>query len=385
MSPEISSSSSVPRPKVIFFDVNETLLDLGSMKTSVAKALGGRDDLLPLWFSSMLHHSLVDTLTERYHGFAEIGTASLLMLAQNHGIEISEEQAREAIVLPLQSLPAHPDVEAGLRSLKEQGFRLISFSNSSQEGVTSQFKEAGLIEFFEQVLSVEDQKIYKPALASYRWAMAQAKVKPEEAMMVAAHGWDIAGVKASGMTGVLSPAPAKASIPLPSPPTRKSRPSPSSPNGQRLFLESQVYRLLTRCQLLAARFLFSFKNLAVFGHHFDLNGTEGGIVLFGDKAELPELLTVFPNRAVDGSLGLIWQINRYLEITILSFRADLKRSPIIANAIQFSIKAKHQFFPRGIDDSHRAPRKGAPIIFQKNRTQPGRRRLVREREEEEDA
>lgn len=35
-------------PKVIFFDVNETLLDLTAMRSSVGEALGGRNELLPL-------------------------------------------------------------------------------------------------------------------------------------------------------------------------------------------------------------------------------------------------------------------------------------------------------------------------------------------------
>ena len=40
-----SSSSFAARPKIIFFDVNETLLDLSSLKEPIAKALGGREDL----------------------------------------------------------------------------------------------------------------------------------------------------------------------------------------------------------------------------------------------------------------------------------------------------------------------------------------------------
>ncbi|WP_236621966.1 hypothetical protein [Novipirellula maiorica] len=39
---------SLVRPKVIVFDVNETLLDLAPLKASVGKTLGGREDLLPL-------------------------------------------------------------------------------------------------------------------------------------------------------------------------------------------------------------------------------------------------------------------------------------------------------------------------------------------------
>ena len=50
------------RPKVLFFDVNETLLDLTVMKQSVGDALGGRSELLPLWFTTMLQYSLVSTV-----------------------------------------------------------------------------------------------------------------------------------------------------------------------------------------------------------------------------------------------------------------------------------------------------------------------------------
>ncbi len=56
-------SKPSPTPKVIIFDVNETLLDLEAMRSSVGDVLGGRDDLLPYWFSTMLHYSLVDTLS----------------------------------------------------------------------------------------------------------------------------------------------------------------------------------------------------------------------------------------------------------------------------------------------------------------------------------
>ncbi|VGO20459.1 hypothetical protein SCARR_02522 [Pontiella sulfatireligans] len=42
----------MPKPKVIIFDVNETLLDLAPLKVSAGKALGGREGLLTLWFST---------------------------------------------------------------------------------------------------------------------------------------------------------------------------------------------------------------------------------------------------------------------------------------------------------------------------------------------
>ena len=209
-----SSESDGVRPKIIFFDVNETLLDLESMRASVGEALDGRQELLPLWFSTMLHYSLVDSATERYHNFGDIGVAALMMVAETNGVELTEREARESIVTPLRSLPPHPDVRAGLEALKKEGYTLVSLTNSSNSGVQTQFENADLTQFFDRRLSIEDIKLYKPHVETYRWAAEQMGVRPEEAMMVAAHGWDIAGAKAAGMQAVFVARPGKAQYAL---------------------------------------------------------------------------------------------------------------------------------------------------------------------------
>lgn len=202
------------QPKVIIFDVNETLLDLEKMRHSVGAALNGKEELLPLWFSTMLHYSLVSTVTDEYQDFGKIGVAALMMVAENNDINISEEDAKSAIVPPLLSLPAHPDVKNGLSQLKSAGFRLVSLTNSSNYGVKTQLENAGLTDFFEARMSIEDIEVYKPDLRAYKWALEQLGVKPEEALMVAAHGWDVAGAKAAGMQTAFIARPGKALYPL---------------------------------------------------------------------------------------------------------------------------------------------------------------------------
>lgn len=44
----MADTQPLPKPKVIIFDVNETLLDLENMRESVGKALAGQQQLLPL-------------------------------------------------------------------------------------------------------------------------------------------------------------------------------------------------------------------------------------------------------------------------------------------------------------------------------------------------
>lgn len=186
--------------KVIFFDVNETLLDLEHMKSSVGQALKGRQDLMTLWFSRMLHYSLVSVAIDQYQDFGSIGVNALLMVAQENGITLTHDEAKKAIVGPLLSLPPHSDVVKGLKRLKAlKGIKLVTFTNSTLKGVEIQIKNAKLTGLFTSSLSTDEIKTYKPFLKSYEWALAKMKVKPEESLMVAAHGWDIAGAKAAGM------------------------------------------------------------------------------------------------------------------------------------------------------------------------------------------
>ncbi|RXG13162.1 2-haloacid dehalogenase [Leeuwenhoekiella aestuarii] len=202
------------RPKVLFFDVNETLLDLTAMKTSVGDLLGGRNELLPLWFTTMLQYSLVSTVGRQYKDFGIIGAAALQMVAANNGIEVTEKEAQEAILGPIRSLPAHPEVKAALQALKDAGYKMVSFTNSSNKGVQTQFENAGLTAYFDERLSIEDLGKFKPDADAYDWAARKMGIEPEECLLVAAHGWDIAGAIWAGWRGAFISRPGAQLYPL---------------------------------------------------------------------------------------------------------------------------------------------------------------------------
>ena len=205
--------TKLPAPKVLIFDVNETLLDLAPLKKSVGEALGGREDLLPLWFSTMLHYSLVETLSDNYHSFGEIGTAALMMVAETRGIEMEYDEAKESIVTPLRALPPHPDVVAGLKARKEKGYRIVSLTNSSAVGVETQFKNAGLTDLFEKRFSVDSVKKFKPHPDTYQTVLDDLGVNAGEVLMVAAHAWDLAGAKNVGLQTAFIARPGKTLYP----------------------------------------------------------------------------------------------------------------------------------------------------------------------------
>lgn len=184
-------------PRVMLFDVNETLLDAGPLKQKIGDLLQDAS-AGQLWFTTMLHYSLVMTVSGQYAGLPEIGTATLQMLARNSEVTLSHEEARD-LVGGMRTLSAHPEVAASLDRLKKSGVRLATLTNSSQQGAKAQLQHAQLDGFFERQLSVDAVSKFKPHSSVYEWACSEMAVAPEDCMLVAAHGWDVAGAKWAGL------------------------------------------------------------------------------------------------------------------------------------------------------------------------------------------
>jgi 2-haloacid dehalogenase len=187
------------RPQVIFFDVNETLLDLSGLKPRFVEVFGSADAMSE-WFVRMLHGSLVANHVGNHRPFGLIGAEALMVLAQKRGVEVDPGRAAE-IVESMRTLPAHPDVPAGLDALRAAGFRLVALTNSSSDAVTDQLTNAGIADRFERAISVDSVGRFKPSPDVYLHAAMQVNVDIDRAMLVAAHDWDIVGARSVGLPG----------------------------------------------------------------------------------------------------------------------------------------------------------------------------------------
>jgi len=186
-----------PYSGTLFFDVNETLLDTTELNRSVAQRLGDRPERAEAWFTSLLHHSLVESVTGSWNSFGDIAEAVLEMTAARYGVTLPKNATPIAEIIA--AMPAHPDVAAGLTALQQQGFTLVALTNSSASLAEKQLSSAGLAPLFTRILSVEQLQVYKPDLRVYQWAMKELGKPVSECMMVAAHGWDVGGAKRAGM------------------------------------------------------------------------------------------------------------------------------------------------------------------------------------------
>ncbi len=200
------------KPRLLIFDVNETLLDLKPMKVAINNALAN-ELAFDNWFSTLLHYSLVESITGKYQDFGKVGAATLKMTAEKFDKQISESKIKDVLSL-IKKLPPHPDVVQGLTILKNSGVKMVALTNGTMEVVKAQMAFAEIDHFFDELFSVENVKQYKPHPSTYTHVVKEMKASPIYTMLIAAHGWDIAGAHRAGlMTGFVS-RPGKFPYPL---------------------------------------------------------------------------------------------------------------------------------------------------------------------------
>jgi len=200
------------KPKLLIFDVNETLLDMEPLRNSINEALND-NKAFDIWFPTLLQYSLVETLTNNYKDFSEVAAATLKMTAHKLDIKLTEEEVKK-ILSPITTLSAYPEVSEALEVLKQKGFKLVALSNGKPQVVNDQLKYAKIHHFFDKVLSIEEVKNYKPHNSTYHCAYSLMNILPEDTMLIAAHGWDIAGAKRAGIQAAFIARPGKSLYPL---------------------------------------------------------------------------------------------------------------------------------------------------------------------------
>ena len=183
--------------KIILFDINETVLNLSILKPKFKIAFGD-DSVTATWFSMLLHSSTVCIITDVKTDFLTLAGTMLESIATRMGITLSETM-RDDILDTFANLPPHNDIKPALHQLQSAGFRTVAFSNSSLNLISTQIKNAGLTEYFNDIISVEKIGSFKPDPDAYKFAAKQLNQPLASLRLVATHDWDTHGALSVGM------------------------------------------------------------------------------------------------------------------------------------------------------------------------------------------
>lgn len=111
-----------------------------------------------------------------------------------------DDGTKHQCVAAWHSMPAWPEVRSAIEQLKSAGYEVFVFANGTTRLQLDLCKSSGLS--FDMLFSSELLGVYKPAPESYRKTLELVNVRPEEAVMVAAHASDVRGGKEAGMRTV---------------------------------------------------------------------------------------------------------------------------------------------------------------------------------------
>jgi 2-haloacid dehalogenase len=182
---------------IIVFDVNETLLDLETLRP-IFERIFSDPGAMRLWFANLITYSEALTLAGIYIPFTDIGGAVLRMLATTQGISVDDADAAE-LTDRFASMPPHSEVPRALRRLRDNDFRLFTLTDNTLEISGRQLESAGIIELFERRFSVDDTvRRHKPAAQAYQSVADELDVDPGDICLIASHVWDTLGALAAG-------------------------------------------------------------------------------------------------------------------------------------------------------------------------------------------
>lgn len=170
-------------PRVLVFDVNETLLDIESMAPLFDELFGDRR-VLREWFNQLVLYSMTATLSDSYVDFATLAGGVLRMLADIHHAHVTDDDVAR-LTVGMRTMPGYPDTVDGLRELRDNGFRLVTLTNSPHPpGVPTALENAGLAKFFEQRFTVDACQAFKPAPSVYRYVCRELDVAPADLSLI---------------------------------------------------------------------------------------------------------------------------------------------------------------------------------------------------------
>jgi 2-haloacid dehalogenase len=149
------------------------------------------------WRTRQFEYAWLRTLEGQYADFWTVTQNALTFATRNLGI-VRDEEKLSRLMNAYLDLKPWPDVVPALKRLKDAGVRLGLLSNFTDRMMTSCIAASALDGLFEQVLSTDRVKAFKPDPRAYEMGVKSFGLRREDIVFAAFAGWDAAGAKAFG-------------------------------------------------------------------------------------------------------------------------------------------------------------------------------------------
>jgi 2-haloacid dehalogenase len=178
--------------KACVFDAYGTLFDVFSVASGVRKAIGDKADMVTAtWRQKQLEYSWLRSLMNAHADFWQLTRDALDYALSAAGND--DAALRDDLVKLYLSLAPFPEVKTVLSALQRGGLQRAVLSNGAPGMLDAAVESAGLGALLDDVLSVEEVGIFKPAPAVYQIAVDRLGHAPQEICFMSSNAWDAAG------------------------------------------------------------------------------------------------------------------------------------------------------------------------------------------------
>ena len=187
---------------LIVFDVNETVLDLGTMEPTFQRIFDDKS-AMRLWFANLILYSAALTVAGCYVPFTDIGAAVMKMLADTRGIKIGRRTTRRSSRKSFPQCRRTPKFRRRCASCAPR-----ASGSSPSPTICLKFKRASLSMAASPIclrrrFSADGVKHHKPSRQAYAYVEKELGAKPSEFCLIACHTWDTLGAVAAGWEAAL--------------------------------------------------------------------------------------------------------------------------------------------------------------------------------------
>ncbi|MDA8798136.1 haloacid dehalogenase type II [Alphaproteobacteria bacterium] len=185
------------------FDAYGTLLDVDAAAREAAAEPGMealKENWLPIakgWRERQLRYSWLCSMMGKYDDFWELTIRALDTTLEEHALA-SNDKVRARLLSLYSELSSYQEVPEVLANLKAAGHRLAVLSNASPSMLVKALDAAEISEWFDELLSVDVLKCYKPTPAVYQLIPERFDCKPSDVTFFSSNNWDVSGAGAFG-------------------------------------------------------------------------------------------------------------------------------------------------------------------------------------------
>jgi len=189
------------------FDAYGTLFDVNAAARQAA-AEPGREALAACWTklsadwrAKQLQYTWLRALTGDHIQFWQVTQDGLDWALEANDLQ-GDEELRARLLQLYWELAAYEEVPTMLGALKNAGLNTAILSNGSPDMLSGAVDSAGIGEMLDDVLSVEDVGIFKPAPEVYELVTKRCNCGVDEVLCVSSNCWDALAATGYGFNAV---------------------------------------------------------------------------------------------------------------------------------------------------------------------------------------